>query len=88
MRAMRRRRLGIWLTLTLGTLSCVGCTTRPPPNENPNGRQCLLGLVPADKLAEVRAWAPQAAEGDMLVSAWCDADATARMLNDVRRMTR
>ena len=88
MRMIQRQRLGIWVMLIVGMLSCSACATKPPPSVLPDGRTCYLGAVPPWSVAEVRTWAPQAQTGDLLISPACDDESTERILNEIRRNTR
>lgn len=82
------RRGSISLLLMAGLLSCAGCQSKPPLSTSPDGRGCYLGLLAGIDVPSVRAWAPDAQAGDLLVNASCDADQTERELNHIRRNTR
>lgn len=65
----------------------TACASRPAPS-GLETRACYVGVVPAEAVVSVQAWAPLAQEGDLLITPACDEAQTERVLNAIRRETR
>lgn len=90
-RSTPRKSRSLLMSLTVLTLSCIGCTSKPVPSVNPD-RPCYQWVITQDQEVYVYDNGHLVARletqpYDAVISGWCVMRNNEHLMNDIRRLS-